>query len=375
MSKYRYTLEPYKGSSSRFRCPECGNGRKFSRYIDVNTGEYVADHVGRCDRENNCGYHLVPGQFFAEGGKAPDEGTPPRRQVQLEERVLPSGAANVPDSLFKGSLKKYEENKFVFYLRNIFGWEITEQLIRRYFIGTSKHWPGATVFWQIEDVGKVRAGKIMLYNSDTGKRVKEPKNYVSWVHVVHPELKNSGYNLRQCLFGEHLLKGNKKPVAIVESEKTAIVASVYFPQYAWLATGGASNLSTNLFKVLQGREVYLFPDLKAYESWRKKADELLLLLPGTKFKASGLLEKHAKAEDRQQGLDLADYLVRFEYKDFIQSKNKTGPQASIGMKAAPQLPVKQAQDQQAQWNKLTNKYPNLNILKERLGLEFVRSLA
>ncbi len=41
------------------------------------------------------------------------------------------------------------------------------------------------------------------------------------------------------LFGEHLLPMNRgKPVAIVESEKTALVAAYYLPEYVWLASGG-----------------------------------------------------------------------------------------------------------------------------------------
>ena len=35
--------------------------------------------------------------------------------------------------------------------------------------------------------------------------------------------------LKQCFFGEHLLREKTMPVAIVESEKTAIISSVYLP--------------------------------------------------------------------------------------------------------------------------------------------------
>ena len=41
-----------------------------------------------------------------------------------------------------------------------------------------------------------------------------PRSYVSWVHT---ELNLVDYNLKQCLFGEHLLSDNPaKPIAIVE---------------------------------------------------------------------------------------------------------------------------------------------------------------
>ena len=69
----------------------------------------------------------------------------------------------------------------------------------------------------------------MLYNPDTGKRIKEPYNHITWVHTL---LHKSGFNMKQCFFGEHLLAADKTcPVALVESEKTALIASYYLPQY------------------------------------------------------------------------------------------------------------------------------------------------
>ncbi len=64
MQSHKYILEPYKGMSTRYRCPECNHRDKtFSRYIDSETGQHIADHVGRCDRESNCGNHYTPKQF------------------------------------------------------------------------------------------------------------------------------------------------------------------------------------------------------------------------------------------------------------------------------------------------------------------------
>ncbi len=38
------------------------------------------------------------------------------------------------------------------------------------------------VFWQVDVKGRIRTGKIMLYDPKTGHRVKEPHSYVCWVH-------------------------------------------------------------------------------------------------------------------------------------------------------------------------------------------------
>jgi hypothetical protein len=49
----------------------------------------------------------------------------------------------------------------------------------------------------------------------------------------------------QCLFGLHRITEDyqKKTIAIVESEKTAIVMSILLPHYIWLATGVKETLN------------------------------------------------------------------------------------------------------------------------------------
>ena len=56
MQAYRYTFE--KGSKKHL-CPECRK-KRFVRYIDVETQQYIPINYGRCDREMKCGYHLNP---------------------------------------------------------------------------------------------------------------------------------------------------------------------------------------------------------------------------------------------------------------------------------------------------------------------------
>lgn len=142
-----------------------------------------------------------------------------------------------------------------------------------YRVGVSD---GATIFWQIDINGVCRSGKIMKYNEATGKRIKEGKDLIDW---VHSRLKKVGmipdsWQLTQCLFGEHLLKGNVKPIAIVESEKTAIIASLWNPSVLWLATGGKANYTERVLQVLRGVPCLVFPDGDAMELWQKKSEEL-----------------------------------------------------------------------------------------------------
>jgi hypothetical protein len=103
------------------------------------------------------------------------------------------------------------------------------------------------------------------------------------------------------------------PVAIVESEKTAMIASVYLPQFIWLAAGSLTNLNADKCSVLKGRTVTLFPDLQGYDKWNSKANELSHL---AKFTVSDLLERKATEAEKKLGFDLADYLIEFDLEAF-----------------------------------------------------------
>ena len=304
MQAERFRLEKYTGTNSRHICPSCGDKRKtFSRYLDLTTFQPVHPDVGRCDREAKCRYHMTPSEYFKKN-KIPMEPGFLSKPVTIEQKPI----SLIDINLMKGTLRSYEQNNFIYFLDGLFGIETTDKLIDLYKIGTSKHWTGSTVFWQIDAAGKIRTGKIMLYDPETGRRIKSPTNCISW---VHSSLKLTDFKVKQCLFGEHLLVDKVKSVAIVESEKTAIIASVYFPQFIWLATGGKSNLPLEKMKVLSGRKVVLFPDVKGYEDWKNKMDLLSRQIHETQFSISDLLEKNASEEEREQGFDIADYLIKF----------------------------------------------------------------
>jgi hypothetical protein len=333
MKNYRFILEK-KGS--KHICPSCGKRREFTRYEDTRTGELLPDQYGICNRLDRCGYNLNPYKdgysqkvWEQEQGEQLDSW----KFQTLPPKVKPkhqAPASFIRNEVFKGSLNSYNSNCFARFLIRLFGEDIASELIGRYFLGSTAHrfknreFPdylsevGANIFWQIDINGQVRSGKVMLYDPLTGKRVKKLFNHVTWVHKT---LRLEGFELRQCLFGEHLLAGDSiSPVAIVESEKTAIIASVYFPQFLWLACGAMQNLNAERCGVLKGRHVILFPDLNAFEKWSVRSKELTQQLPGILFTISNLLEKNASEVERSEGLDLADYLIRFNWKQFQESE-------------------------------------------------------
>jgi Domain of unknown function (DUF6371) len=324
MSPHHFILQPYHGPASRYHCPKCQHRNKtFTRYINLETNHHLADHVGRCDREEKCGYHYTPREHFA--------------QNPYDVRIRPIKVCNampvkhlfnhLPTSLVAGSMvqKAYIHNNFIVFLAQLFGWEIALQAAERYKIGTSKHWHGATVFWQVDVRGRVRTGKVMLYNNTTGKRVKQPFNHVAWAHKLmrsaNCQMRNenntsaigiptSEFILKQCFFGEHLLwEDTSAIVGITESEKTAVLASIMMPGFIWLAAGSLHGLDEDKCLALKNRAVMLFPDVGAYNYWAQCARFLNLKIPTATFTVNDEMERTATDEERENGADMGDRWV------------------------------------------------------------------
>ena len=119
--------------------------------------------------------------------------------------------SRIDDAMVAATMRGYDRNNLFAFVAAIVGSDEARQLMEMYRVGTSKHWHGATVFWQISADGNVRSGKIMLYDRLTGHRVQEPFPHINWVHTV---LRLPDFKLTQCFFGEHLLPHIRdKPVA------------------------------------------------------------------------------------------------------------------------------------------------------------------
>lgn len=149
----------------------------------------------------------------------------------------------------------------------------------------------------------------MKYDKDTGHRIKDTGG-INWVHSILKKRGSlpDGWELSQCLFGEHLLKSHPaKIVALVESEKSALILAGLYPEYVWLATGGKSQLSSDKLSVLRDRKVIILPDVDGFEAWSLKAKELECI--GCRVFVSNLLEWNATNEERNNKIDLADWVI------------------------------------------------------------------
>jgi Domain of unknown function (DUF6371) len=303
------TLSKLVFDKKRYRIKFCPCGKKNK---DGKFAPYVGyDNCGYC---HSCGKTFLPKLSYFEKSNSPLN---IERKIQAPGKQGKSQNGEEHDSTkslveyYSGSLNSSDLNSFNNYLLGLFSKDLASTLIDKYSIGTSAHWTGANIFWQIDSFGTIRSGKIMLYNEITGRRVKEPFSHINWIHKVY-EIPN--FELKQCLFGEHLIRHeDSKPIAIVESEKSAIIASVFLPNFIWLATGGLSNLNSERFTIFGKKNIYFFPDLNCLENWETKADEIQQIVP-CNIKVSTFLEKNASKNEKEAGLDIADFLIRRDEK-------------------------------------------------------------
>ena len=307
MKEFRYRLERWSEMEFKRKwiCPACGK-KSFVRYVDTISGEYVNEDVGKCDRAAKCGYHLSPREYFESVGRMQTGMVMRRRAVKVKPCHF------LPLSMVEESMN-VRRNYLGAFVRRVIGEEEWRYAAEMYHIGGAE-WPdGATIFWQIDYDGKVRTGKVMLYDSQTGRRVKDEhcRGRIGWMHSRVEVADGKVFRLKQCLFGEHLLReddeaGGCRKVCIVESEKTAVICSIFLPEFIWLATGGLHNLSSGRCSHLLGRDVMLYPDLGAYEIWRSKVEGIPELAGCV---VSSVLEDMASEAMRAEGWDLADVIL------------------------------------------------------------------
>ena len=307
MSHY-YTLQKYTNPSSRHTCPACGRQRCFTLYVDPDANP-LHETVGRCDHESSCGYHRTPRQYFHDHPEHRHHCHPERSEGSFTHPSRPDRASPgiISQSLIPPPSRS---NHLITYLKTMIPSSAIDRIIADYRLASTPD--QAIIFLQIDQDNQCRTGKIMQYNPATGHRIKDPNKpgRINWLHSVLKRRKQlpPDWQLTQCLFGEHLLPQHQdKTVALVESEKTAIICSAMMPQYLWLATGGKSGLTSERLSSLKGRKIIVFPDIDAFKDWQQK----IFTFPHLDIRISRLLEDNATPADRAAHIDLADWIIQF----------------------------------------------------------------
>lgn len=284
MKDYKWILR--KGSK-KDRCPQCGKMRFVPYVLAADPSVKAGPEYGRCDREQSCGYFRYPGGEVRTDSDRQYVPEPPREPI-----LLPAGYAK--RDWVNG------ENSLLRAYKGLVGGRLL-MVMERYNCGTGRH--GECVYYQYDGT-HVRTAKAILYGTD-GHRIKVEDGGlpVRWLHKS-PQLRQytAGKELRQCLFGQHLLSQYPdKKVYVVEAEKTAVLMAATDQSRGrlWIACGGSQMLKGAIdLSPLNGRDVTLIPDDGQYWNWRRTAE-----LHGWRCIDISMLKKHHRLPD---GCDIWD---------------------------------------------------------------------
>src|SRR4051812_15986056 len=187
---FKYSLDR---TSKKFKCPDCCE-KTFVLYVNNISKEYLDHQVGRCDRDNNCGYHFRPKQYFEEKGQKYEWYT----SILTETPTKPVPIDHIPHDTLFNSMQRCMETNVAIFLTSLYGYEITSIVLNKYMVGRSERDGGkVSIFYRIDEHDNVRSGKIMYYDPITGKRRKEISP--TWLHT-----KFKNFNCELCFFRVHL---------------------------------------------------------------------------------------------------------------------------------------------------------------------------
>ncbi len=231
----------FERNAPKGKCPSCGANNKF-RYYE---GFHGDDRYGKCERLNECGF------FAAPSAKDHPDYKPKKKEKNIEKSIL---------FLDKKECDTVIENQDSNFHKFCLAAGISSEHLKKWLVGSDKN--GNTVFFFKNRDGKFVNKKTGKYKEDGHRQKADGQE--GFYSLPQPKDFKSKYVL--CLFGEHILGKEKKPVCIVESEKTAIIASWHYPEYDWVSCGANTGLSdgtddtNNKIGPLLGKEVWWLCD-------------------------------------------------------------------------------------------------------------------
>lgn len=310
-----FKVSRVKNVYSCFACGAHGGPVDFLMYHEgmkfMDAIRWLAAKYGiECEGVNTETFHVKPTVCKAN--------TPPPPLPMLE---LPEDLVN------KTAVCKAEHDTLREWLHSL-PWNDTERaridkVLNMYLVGHGRD--GHSIFWQVDDEGKVRTGKLMLYKPD-GHRDKETAGNFSY---VHSRLLKCGFwddtkaEMQSCFFGQHLIEIFPDAVVyVVESEKTALICSIAYgddAKHVWIASGGKSGLLRDKFAPLikRNRFIVLIPDKDGQKDWSEICSQIDY---DRMIVNTGIVSRHWKPKDGEKA-DLADILVRrlYERRDGVPS--------------------------------------------------------
>lgn len=189
-------------------------------------------------------------------------------------------------------------NTFVDFLHTLFDSPKVAAAVERYCIGGDSQC--RTIFPNLDQEGRCVGGAVIPYLPN-GHRDKS-----KGASNIHAELKRKDKThptqADQVLFGSHLLRlYPSASVGIVESQKSAVILSIIYPQIVWVATAGMTNFNERLLSPIYERNVIAYPDFNGVKVWTQRAKDL-------PFKNIRISDWWRYAQDDKE--DICDVVIR-----------------------------------------------------------------
>lgn len=90
----------------------------------------------------------------------------------------------IPEHVVTRKVRSNHNSDLINFLKTIINPMVVQSLIEDYRIGVTRS--GATIFFQIDKLGRCRTGNVMKYDPKTGHRIKDPNvpSRIIWVHSL-----------------------------------------------------------------------------------------------------------------------------------------------------------------------------------------------
>jgi hypothetical protein len=343
--QYKYGLDP---SSKKYTCPQC-NHKSMVVYLDNEMKAPVDEYrFGRCDRENSCGYHSHPNED-------------PELAAKKAETFIPVPATEVVQKFPDESVYGHITNKTKTCISPLHAFcnkklLIPNEHLLRWGVYSDKD-GDLTVYIFRNFNNEVVNLKWFKYKED-GHRdknfdsysLKNPKTPPHPPKSVERKNFSGGKEVvekyQMCLYGEHLLPRqiDDMPVCVVESEKTAVIASFFYKQFHWVSCGSNNGVTDGTdgrpdkIKHLKGRKVYWVGD--ADSASRMRTDDKGIIRPSSVRHLIEHIDDFHVVDlfpDRTDGYDIGDAIV-----DGLRPEIK--PTWSKGEEQAPEVPREEDSD-------------------------------
>ncbi|MBR6279419.1 MAG: hypothetical protein IKR41_11795 [Bacteroidales bacterium] len=256
---YKYRLGTYK-EVGKTVCPYCGK-KEFVRLIINESGKIPGEKYGRCDRDT------CPSRAMSQNGIIyPEKDLDTLNLEAVKNNDKPKEYYD-DETVDKYAEKRTENALCRYLLQQVKDKDRFENVLKMYRIGSIND---GIIFWQIDQLDLIHRGKVMFYESD-GHRKKAAGAITMMWKILNRDRDSEP---EMCFFGQHLVYKSDKPVGIVESEKTALVASYAMPELTWIATLSVNNFNSermNFFKSFK-KPVFVFPDFDGYGNWAGKTE-------------------------------------------------------------------------------------------------------